>query len=54
LLEKEAKFDLKDKHSRTPLSCAALKGHKSIVKLLLEKGAELETEDNEYSQTPLS
>jgi ankyrin repeat protein len=25
-----------------------------VVKLLLEKGAELETKDNKYGQTPLS
>jgi ankyrin repeat protein len=36
----------------TPLLWAADKGHEVVVKLLLEKGAELETKDN-YGQTPL-
>jgi ankyrin repeat protein len=35
-----------------PLSWSAKKGHKAIVKLLLEKGAELESK-NKYSRTPL-
>jgi hypothetical protein len=39
---------------QTPLSWAAEKGHEAIVKLLLERGAELETKDNNCGQTPLS
>jgi ankyrin repeat domain-containing protein 50 len=39
--------------SRTPLSWAARYGHEAVVKLLLEKGTELETKDN-YGRTPLS
>jgi ankyrin repeat protein len=46
-------LDLKDSYGRTPLSCAAEKGHEAVVELLLEKGAELEAKDN-YGQTPLS
>jgi ankyrin repeat protein len=46
--------DLKDNFGRTPLLWAAEKGHKVVVKLLLENGAELETKDENYSQTPLS
>jgi ankyrin repeat protein len=33
---------------------AAEKGHEAVVKLLLKKGAELETKDKEYGRTPLS
>jgi len=29
-------------------------GHEEVVKLLLEKGAKLESRDNEWGQTPLS
>ena len=35
------------------LLLAAGKGHEAVVKLLLEKGAELETKDKIYGQTPL-
>ena len=28
-------------------------GHEAVVKLLLEKGAELETKDKDYGRTPL-
>ena len=34
------------------LSWAAETGHKAVVKLLLDKGAELDTKDG-YGQTPL-
>ncbi|KFX86530.1 hypothetical protein O988_09522, partial [Pseudogymnoascus sp. VKM F-3808] len=44
----------KDSSSLTPLSWAAQKGHKSIVKLLMEKGAEVDTKDTKYGLTPLS
>ena len=46
--------DSKDSSDRTPLSYAAEKGHEAVVKLLLEKGTELETKDKKYGQTPLS
>ena len=35
----------KDRFGQTPLSWAAEKGHEAVVKLLLEKGAELENKD---------
>jgi ankyrin repeat protein len=31
-----------------------VRGHKAVVKLLLEKGADLESKDTEYNQMPLS
>jgi hypothetical protein len=46
--------DLRDSYGRTPLSWAAEKGHEAVAKLLLEKGAELETKDTDYGLTPLS
>ncbi|KAE8417808.1 hypothetical protein BDV36DRAFT_283421 [Aspergillus pseudocaelatus] len=40
--------------SITSLSLAAENGHEAIVRLLLEKGADLECKDSKYGQTPLS
>jgi ankyrin repeat protein len=37
--------DVKDTYGRTPLWLAAESGHEAVVKLLLEKGAELEAKD---------
>ncbi len=54
LLENGHDSDPPDSHGRTPLSYTASRGHEAVGKLLLEKGAELETKDSEYSQTPLS
>ena len=39
LLDRGAIIDSKDNVGRTPLSCAAERGHEAVVKLLLEKGA---------------
>jgi len=39
---------------QTPLSWAARCGHEEVVKLLLEKSAELESKDDRWGQTPLS
>lgn len=43
----------KDNDGRTPLSLAAEAGHEGVVRLLLEKGADIESMDNEYGQMPL-
>ena len=54
LIVRGQSLDLKDSNGRTPLSWAAEKGHEAVVKLLLEKGAELEAKDYYNGQTPLS
>ena len=36
----KVEVDFKNKYSQTPLWWAAENGHKAVVKLLLEKGAE--------------
>ena len=45
-------LDFQDSWGRTPLFQAAANGHKTMVQLLLEQGAELESKDNS-SQTPV-
>jgi hypothetical protein len=54
LLKSGHDLDVKDTYNQTPLSWAARNGYEAVVKLLLEKGAELESKDNRYGQTPLS
>jgi Ankyrin repeats (3 copies)/Ankyrin repeats (many copies) len=54
LLKNRQYPDVKDSWGRTPLWRAAENGHEVVVKLLLEKGAELESKDSEYGRTPLS
>jgi len=43
LAENSVDPDFKDNNGRTPLSYAASNGQEAVVKLLLEKGAELQT-----------
>jgi ankyrin repeat protein len=45
--------DSKDRYGRTPLLRAAEKGHEAVVKLLLEKVADVDSKDNN-SRIPLS
>ena len=45
--------DSKDDHSRTPLSWAAGSGHETMVNLLLEKGADVDSKDTLWGKTPL-
>jgi hypothetical protein len=52
IVRDDVDVNTKDKGGRTPLSRAALNGHEAVVKLLLEKGAELEAKD-EDGRTPL-
>jgi ankyrin repeat protein len=54
LLKGRYDLDSKDSYGRTPLSYAAEKGHEAVMKLLVEKGAELETKSDYYGRTPLS
>jgi ankyrin repeat protein len=54
LLENGHDLNSKDSYGQTPLSWAVDNGHEAVVKLLLEKDAELETKDSEYGRTPLS
>jgi ankyrin repeat protein len=44
----------RDGYGRTPLSWAAEKGHEAVVRLLVEKGADLESRDSYDGRTPLS
>ena len=47
--------DSKDVWGRTPLSCAAERGHEAVVKLLLaEDGVDPDSKDSIWGRTPLS
>ena len=50
----QAKADSKDNSGRTPLSWAAGRGHKDVVKLLVERGDVEADSKDKYGQTPLS
>jgi ankyrin repeat protein len=47
LLKKDIDLDIKDKNNFTPLHLAVLKGRYEIVKLLLEKGANLNIQNDD-------
>ncbi|KAK2753351.1 hypothetical protein FQN55_003480 [Onygenales sp. PD_40] len=52
-LGKRPKIDLGDKDDYTPLAIAAERGHYDVVKLLIEKGANIECVERERNRTPL-
>jgi ankyrin repeat protein len=54
LLASNWEIDEHDSYGRTPLLYAVENGHEAVVKLLLERGAVLKTEDSNYGRTPLS
>ena len=54
LLDQGIPVDTKFRYDRTPLSFAADRGHLEIVKLLLERGADVNAKDTFYKMTPLS
>ncbi|KAK4444707.1 hypothetical protein QBC34DRAFT_414527 [Podospora aff. communis PSN243] len=53
LLETTTQLEMRDsEYGRTPLLWAAMEGHEAVVKLLLEKNADIEAKDNDGG-TPL-
>ena len=50
---KAARIDVKDIYDRSPLLWATENGHEAVVKLLLEKGAELDAKDDSLGRTLL-
>ena len=54
LLQRWQNVDLSDSYGRTPLSYAAENGHDAVVRLLLDKGADIESKDYNRGRTPLS
>ncbi|KAK6502468.1 hypothetical protein TWF506_003051 [Arthrobotrys conoides] len=50
----EVSPDIKDSDGWTPLQWAAEYGHKGIARLLVEKGANIESKDSDYGHTPVS
>jgi len=54
LLKNGHDHDSEDTYGQTPLLYAAKYSHEAVVKLLLEKGAKLETKDEDNGWTPLS
>lgn len=53
IMDDPSSVNVKDIHGSTPLSIAAQEGHLEVVKLLLEKGAAIETKTN-YRRAPVS
>ena len=53
LLQRWQDVDLSDGYGRTPLSYAAENGHEAVVRLLLDKGADIESKNYNGGRTPL-
>jgi photosystem II stability/assembly factor-like uncharacterized protein len=54
LLDEGLAVDTRFRYNRTALSFAADRGHVDVVKLLLERGADINAKDTFYNATPLS
>lgn len=54
LLEQGADVDAQSRYGVTALSFAADRGHEEIVKILLDKGADVELADTFYQMTPVA
>ncbi|KAJ5765777.1 hypothetical protein N7520_005336 [Penicillium odoratum] len=54
LLQQGVQVDKISQDGSTPLSWAARNGHEPVVKLLLDRGADLEAKNHPFGQTPLS
>ena len=53
ILESDERLaDQRDESGATPLHYAALNGHRQIVQLLLERGADINSTDSEFGATP--
>jgi len=52
LLKEGCSVDAKEEHGKTPLHCAANKGHRELLLLLLSNGADINAKDL-HGRTPL-
>ncbi|KAJ1705306.1 hypothetical protein NYO67_12541 [Aspergillus flavus] len=53
LLKRGADLECTNERGWTPLTYAACLGHKDVVRLLLEKGADFDNDDHPYGRTPV-
>jgi ankyrin repeat protein len=53
LISRKARIDQRNRAGTTPLHDAALGGHREIVELLLDHGADINIKDQESGATPL-